>query len=80
MIRPSSALALIKIGGNMQEKDIITKIFDFVTDSALYNTPIDIASNDFNNRHYSLGKANGRIEAFLEVMKFINKLREEQGD
>lgn len=81
MIRPSSfMLAFKNIGGNMENKELLTKIFDFVADQAMHNTPIDLANTDFNTRHYSIGKSGGRIEAFLEVMKFINKLREEQGN
>lgn len=69
-----------EIGGNMKEKDILTKLFDAVAEQALNNTPFDMSNEDFYKRTYHFGKANGRIEAFLEVMKFINKLREEQGD
>lgn len=80
MIRPSSALAYFKEGGNMKEKDILTKLFDAVAEQALNNTPFDMSNEDFYKRTYYLGKENGRIEAFLQVMKLINKLREEQGD
>jgi len=64
----------------MKEKDILTKLFDAVSEEALNNTPFDMSNEDFYKRTYYLGKANGRIEAFLQVMRIISKLRKEQGD
>lgn len=69
-----------EVGGNMKDKELLTKVFDFVVNSAMHNTPTDISAEEYHKRCYNIGKANGRIEAFLEVMRFINKLREEQGN
>lgn len=69
-----------EIGGNMKDKEILTKVFDYAANGAMYNTQIDINEKEDYKRCYNIGKANGRVEAFLEVMKYINKLLEEQGD
>lgn len=64
------------------KKDLLHEIFNYAANAAMYKCNIlpEEDKDDVYQKAYSLGKANGKMAAYLDIMKYINDLRKEQGE